>query len=127
MSRRRAAADWRRIKKNLNFSVAEAAELLGVSAQTVRNWIAAGLPAIRMPGLTLILGKDLRPYLQSRRRERKRPCPPGALFCFKCKDHRTPEPDCVEVQSGPGAPMLHGLCPACATLMYRRISRAAAL
>jgi molybdopterin-binding protein len=51
------------------FRIAEAAELLGVSDDTVRRWIDAGkLTTVKSPGPTAIGGRELAALVESRAR-----------------------------------------------------------
>jgi excisionase family DNA binding protein len=77
-------------KLHRSYSAEEAARTLGVHKGTVRNWIKAGLPTVDKTRPVLILGSQLRDWLEQRRKAGKRPCPPGKLYCFKCREPRSP-------------------------------------
>ena len=70
--------------------VETAARLFGVHRNTVRSWQKAGLAAIDTVKPALIRGVTLRTFLESRRKAARRPCPPGTLYCFKCRAARAP-------------------------------------
>ena len=105
-----------------SYSIAEASEALCVCTNTVRNWIKTGLPTLRPRGELLILGGDLKDFLARRERERKRPCPPGAMYCFRCNTPRTPPPELVEAAEIGVSLKLLGICPSCGGLMHRTVS-----
>jgi len=114
----------RLVKIHRNYSVDDIARRFGVHTQTVRNWIKAGLPTLDRLRPLLIHGRELAAFLQSRRTKAKRPCPPGTIYCMRCRAPRAPaggmadfEP--VTATSG----NLIGICDVCEALMYRRARR----
>jgi hypothetical protein len=112
----------RRVKLHRNYSVEEATKCLKVHKHTVRNWIKHGLPIVGGRGQTLVLGPDLRAFLETRRSQAKRPCLPGYLFCLKCREPKPPAGGMVEYASITATSgNLKALCPACLTVMHRRI------
>lgn len=121
MRRRRASA--RRVKKHYNYTVEEAAELVGVHPHTVRRWIASGgLPALCEKRPHLILGPDLVAFLSTPHAKKTR-LKPGEIYCVKCHLPKPPAlgmADYVPFNDRTGN--LKGLCPACETLMHRRVS-----
>ena len=113
----------RRVKIHRNYTVEEAAMLLGVHKNTVRAWLRAGLQAIDERRPTLILGRQLSTFLHARREGRRRRCRPGQFYCFRCRTPRT-SVGC-KAQYLPITPTsgnLTGLCSDCGTRMYRRVS-----
>ena len=113
-------------KKHRSYSVAEAARLFEVHRQTVRHWIKHGLPTVGGSGPKLILGEDLSEYLTKRRDARKVRCPPGTLYCIRCRAPKRPagdETDCVSTTTD--FRNLRGICPDCGLLMHRRVKRSA--
>lgn len=115
----------RLVKIHRSYEVGEAAALLGVHKNTVREWIKGGLPVVDDRRPVLILGSELRSFLQERRSRNKRSCKPGEFYCLKCRAPRWPagnmadfQPDTEKVGS------LVALCCECETVMYRRISTA---
>lgn len=123
MRRRRASA--RRVKKHYNYTVEEAAELVGVHPHTMRRWIASGaLPALTEKRPHLILGPDLEAFLTAPNAKKTR-LKPGELYCVKCHAPKRPAlgmADYAPFNDCTGN--LKGLCPACETLMHRRVSLA---
>jgi hypothetical protein len=74
-----------------SYTVEEAALFLEVHKRTVRNWIIKGLPVCDDKRPLLILGTDLKLFLQQQRKQNKRKCKPCELYCLKCRESRLPE------------------------------------
>jgi len=116
----------RLIKLHRSYSVEEAARALGAHKNSVRGWIKDGLPTIDRSRPSLILGQDLRTYLEGKRKAAKRPCPPGTLYCFKCRQPRAPALDMVEAtRQNATTGNLSAICEVCDTMMHRRTRLAA--
>jgi excisionase family DNA binding protein len=119
---------WRRpnprlIKIHRSYSIDEAARLLRAHKNTVRTWIKQGLPIIDRRRPTLIHGADLSAFLKNRRNRAKQPCPPGYMYCFKCRSPQKPAARMADyLPITPTSGNLRGLCPHCGTLMHRRAS-----
>jgi excisionase family DNA binding protein len=120
----RGRANYRLVKIHRSYTVAEAAAVLRVDRNTVRQWITRGLPTCDARRPVLILGHDLIAFLKARRAVNKRPCAPGEIYCVRCRVPRNPAGDLAEYQ-----PMtatlgnLVGICPTCDTLIFRRVNR----
>ena len=110
-----------RVKLHRIYSVRELAECLGVHEHSVRYGQSNGLKAIDGNRPTLFEGATARAFLLARQTIRKRPCPPGTIYCFKCREPRAPGLDMVEFIPGKGTTgNLMALCDACGTIMNRR-------
>lgn len=115
-----------RVKLHRLYSVHELATHLGVHKNTIGNWQRNGLDPIDHGRPILFRGATVREFLTKRNGTRKRPCPPGTLYCFRC---RTPRPpalgllEYVSITSRSGN--LRGFCETCETLMHRSVSRSA--
>lgn len=113
----------RRAKIHRSYTVEEAARLFGVHKQTVRNWLAAGLPALKSKKPHLIHGSELQAFLAKRRQALKQKCRPGELFCLRCRSPKCPAGDMLDY-----LPMslvsgnFRGICPTCNGLIHRRVS-----
>lgn len=111
----------RLIKLHRSYSPDEAARTLGVHKHTVRNWIKAGLPTVDKSRPVLMLGTEMRPWLEKQRKAAKRPCTPGTFYCFKCREPKSPALGMVEYQPmNDNSGMLIALCIDCSTIMHRR-------
>lgn len=122
MSGRRA--NPRLIKLHRSYTVPEAARVLGVHKNSIRSWIKAGLPTVEKSRPMLIHGDEMRAWLDKKRKEAKRPCPPGAFFCLKCRAPKSPALGMVEFQPfSETSGSLIALCTDCDTMMFRRARR----
>ena len=114
-------ANPRLLKMHRSYSVEEAALKLGVHKNSIRGWIKAGLPILDNSRPIIILGGELKAWLDKKRKAAKRPCPPGTFYCFKCRTPKAPALGMVEYK-----PMnkttgnLIALCTDCGTMMHRR-------
>lgn len=122
MARHRAGI--RGIRIHRNYEVADVANILGVSRQTVLRWIKRGLPALTDRKPYLILGSDLVDFLKVRSKPRQK-CQPHECYCVRCREPRRPAGDMAEfVPLSPSSGNLRAICPVCGTLMHRRLSTA---
>jgi len=122
----RTRIDPRRAKLHRSYTVEEVARLFGVHRNTARAWMKAGLAAIDDAKPALVQGVTLRAFLEARRKAARRPCPPGTLYCFKCRDGRAPALGMVDfVTRETGAGDLRAFCEVCGTVMHRRAKEAA--
>lgn len=115
-----------RVKGLLNYTVRELAERLGVHKNTVGHWQRNGLDPIDNKRPYLFHGGTVRAFLISRNKSRRSPCPPGSLYCFRCRAPRRPIPTSAEyhrMPSGPGN--LRATCGECRTAMHRRVRHSA--
>jgi hypothetical protein len=125
MKARGRTPDVRRIKSRYAYTTFEAADVLGVHRNTVRNWLREGLASLNEKRPILMLGADLKAFLSSRRKARRRPCEAGQIFCIKCRSPKVPAfgmSDYVPISSTLGS--LVGLCPDCGMLIRRWTSLA---
>lgn len=114
--------NYRLAKIHRNYTVEEAARLLSVHRNTVRQWIKRGLPVIGGHPV-LILGRELRVFLHQRREQSKRHCRSNELFCFRCRELRTPAADMVEYEPiAANRGRLVALCSQCESVMYRSVN-----
>src|SRR5262249_38499539 len=97
--------------------------LYGVHRNTVRQWIKSGLAVCDARRPILILGTALADFLHKRRLARRRPCPPGHLYCVRCREPRYPAEGMADyVATSATLGNIQGLCPICGTLMNRRVN-----
>lgn len=81
MARRVSA---RRVKTNSQYTYDSAADLLGVSAQTVRLWRRSGLQVLDSQKPHLILGFALKDFLSNRSNRPKRRLARDQFLCMAC-------------------------------------------
>lgn len=117
--------DPRVIKLNRTYDVAELAKRLGVHKNTVRHWQAEGLKPLDRRRPLLFHGSMVRAFLLSRSASRKSSCPPGTLYCFKCRAPRPPAlgmVDYIPINATGGN--VRAICATCETVMHRRAAQA---
>ncbi len=123
--RKRHRPNHRLVKIHRNYTVEEAADLLGRHKNTVRAWIKAGLPVTDGMRPTLIFGLDLRNFLSARRAKNRQTCPPGHIFCVRCREPKPPAGDMADyLPMSDTTGNLRGICPDCDTLIHRRVNMA---
>jgi hypothetical protein len=111
-------------KLHRTYTVEEVARLFGVHRNTVRNWLKAGLKVIDDRRPLMIQGSVLRAFLQARREAARRRCPPGTLYCFRCRVPRPPAEGCSYTPETGRVGMLRASCGVCGTCMFRRARQA---
>ncbi len=112
-------------KIHRNYTLGEIATLYGVHCNTVRAWIARGLPTVDERRPVLVLGSHLAAFLHARRVANKRPCRPGEIYCLRCREPRRPAHGAVRYRPlTPTLGNLVGLCGCCGAGLNRRVSLA---
>ena len=110
----------RLIKLHRPYSIDEAARALGAHKNTVRGWITDGLQITDSGRPTLILGHELRRYLENKRKASKRPCGPGQFYCFKCRQPMRAALGMVDyLPRNSLAGNLKAICEGCGAIMHR--------
>ena len=108
-------------KLHRSYTVHELAERLDVHKNTVRQWIKGGLPVVDGTRPVLILGSDFQAWWGKQRKAAKRPCQPGQMYCFKCREPKAPAFGMVDyVAANAATGNLKALCETCGTMMHRR-------
>jgi excisionase family DNA binding protein len=108
-------------KIHRSYTVEEVAKLYSVHKNTVRSWVKQGLLTSDNRKPMLILGRDLKEFLQVRRTRNKRPCQSGEIYCVRCREPKSPAGDMVDYQPlTPTLGTLVGICPSCDAIIYRR-------
>ena len=111
----------RRAKLHRSYDVSELADRLGMHRNSVRLWIRDGLPVVDGTRPVLILGSDFQAWWGKRRKAAKRPCQPGQMYCFKCREPKAPALGMVDyVATNAATGNLKALCETCGTAMHRR-------
>ena len=114
-----------RVKLHRSYSVAELATCLSVHKNTVRHWQANGLEPVEPRKPYLFHGATAREFLAKRNASRKRPCPPGTLYCLRCRQPRPPAlgmVDYLPLRADSGN--LRAICATCEAIMHRRVRKA---
>lgn len=123
MSARRA--NPQRVKLHRSYSTKELAARLGVHKNTVRHWQRNGLKPIDGNRPVMIQGGAVRAFLAKRNASRKRPCTPGTLYCFRCRQARPPALGMLDyLAATPASGNLRAICAVCDGLMHQRIRNA---
>jgi excisionase family DNA binding protein len=112
-----------RVKIHYSYTPAELAKRLGVHKNTIRNWTRDGLqPLAGRP--ILFHGGSVRAFLAASNADRRKPCPPGTFYCFRCRERRAPALGMVDFMDRlTGAGYLTAVCEACGAIMNRRARR----
>jgi hypothetical protein len=115
-------ANPQRVKLHRSYSTKELATRLGVHKNTVRHWQRNGLKPIDGNRPVMFQGGAVRAFLAKRNASRKRPCPPGKLFCFRCREHRPPALGMLDyLATTPASGNMRAICAVCDGLMHQRI------
>lgn len=113
------------VKRHYSYTVQELATCIGVHKNTVRNWQEEGLEPIDGGRPVLFHGSAVREFLARRKADRKRPCSPGTLYCFHCRQPRPPALGMVEfVSINATSGNLRAMCSHCEVMMHRRARKA---
>lgn len=123
--RTRQRPNPQRVKINRNYSVEEIACLFGIHKNTVRAWLKSGLEPIDHRRPALILGAALADFLRAKRKQRKRPCQAGEMYCVRCRAVKKPAGNMAEYRPiTDKLGNLMGICPDCESMIFRRVSLA---
>lgn len=110
-------------KIHRSYTIEEVAGLYGVHKNTVRGWIEKGLPLNDDKKPILILGSELRDFLQSKRNKNKQKCQPDEIYCVRCKSKQHLEKDLVEYEAiNDSTGRLIAICPACECMINKYIN-----
>jgi hypothetical protein len=113
------------VKLHRAYSIGELAERLAVHKNTVRHWQHDGLQPIDNNRPILFQGATIRAFLSKRNASRKRPCPPGTMYCFRCRTPRPPALGMVDyIPLNAVSGNLKAICAICDTIMHRRARHA---
>jgi excisionase family DNA binding protein len=112
-----------RLKRNLIYTVAKAADAVGMHRQTVTRWIThGGLPADRNRRPWLIRGDECKDWLSRRHDSARTMLKSGEVYCLPC--HRPVQPDggFAEFRRRTERPgMLVGIRPLSDRLIHRAV------
>ena len=114
------------IKVHRSYDTGELADCLGVHKNTVRHWQRDGLKPNDKGRPLLFQGERVRAFLMARIASRKRPCTPGTLYCFRCRQPQPPALGMVDYLAVTAASgNLRAICGKCEAIMHRRVRRSA--
>lgn len=112
-----------RAKIHRNYTVEEVASLFDAHKNTVRNWIKKGLPVCDDQRPALILGSELREYLQAQRKVNKQKCKPYEMYCMRCRSPQRPAENMVDYEPITASTgRLIGLCSCCEGIINKYAS-----
>jgi hypothetical protein len=110
-------------KIHRSYTVGEVAILFAVHKNTVRTWVKEGLPTNDNKRPMLILGSDLKHFLQSKRQSKKRKCLPHEIYCLRCRSPQIPAENMVDFEPiNCRLGTLIGLCPSCEGIINKFFS-----
>lgn len=110
-------------KIHRSYTVGEVAVLYSVHKRTVRNWIKSGLFTYREKRPNLILGTDLRMFINNQRKGYKNECEQSEIYCFKCRTPQKPNVKTVEfIKHSNGIGRLFARCNKCDSKMNKYFS-----
>jgi hypothetical protein len=113
--------DPRAVKLNRCYDIAELAAQLRVHKNTVRHWQRDGLVPLDGGRPVLFHGSVVRTFLETRNAKRKSPCPPGTMYCFRCRAPRKPALSMIEfIPLNATSGNIRALCGTCEATMHRR-------
>ena len=113
------------MKIHRSYAVDEAARVLKVHKHTIRGWLKKGLSPIDAEFPILIHGQDLRNFLEQKKQSARKRCPPGHIYCLRCRAPKFPAgqmADYIPVSSTKG--LIRAICPDCGSLINRLTSLA---
>ncbi|MXO65301.1 helix-turn-helix domain-containing protein [Altericroceibacterium endophyticum] len=115
----------KQVKIHHSYTVHELAERLGVCRSTIRNWQRKGLAPIDGQRPYLFQGVHVRRFLEEQKAKRRQPCPPGTMYCLRCRQPREPALGMVDFSPlRPGTGNLKAICCQCGAVMHRRARQA---
>ena len=112
--------DLRRIRTSKTYTLIEIAKTLDRHIATVRVWVRNGLPLLSDQLPILVLGSELKNWLQKTRSAKACICQPDEMYCFKCREPRKPKPETVTIiPRNEKTVSIKGQCEICDTRMNR--------
>ena len=89
----------RLIQRNHAYTILEVCALYKVHKCTVRGWRKNGLPIDDQNWPPIIMGYDLKNYLDNKQEARKCPLQEDEFYCSKCKRARRSKPDKISFEN----------------------------
>ncbi|MBG02679.1 MAG: hypothetical protein CMM59_01215 [Rhodospirillaceae bacterium] len=112
------------IRRDYTYTVAEVADLYGITSDTVFRWIRnEGLQRVPHSRKYFVHSSELVAFLTTRNRRNKKPSRTNAIFCCKCRRPREPELVSLSFQVLPNKTVrIRGLCSECGTRVNKVVS-----
>ena len=115
-----------RVLLNVEYSLSELENLVGVHQRTLLDWTTMGLPHRHeaVSHKTWVNGREFAQWVDQVRQwnQRFNPMQPGEVYCLKCR--KSVMPTETRIIDEPGKPRrLTGQCPECGGVAYRGVSR----
>ncbi len=113
------------VKINRSYTVEEAASIFPVHKNTIRSWIKNGLATCGDQRPLLILGCELKEFIQLKRKKNKQTCQTHEIFCLRCKSPKLPAGNMVDYEPmSVSTGRLIGICPTCGGIINKYFSLA---
>jgi len=114
----------RRVKFHRQYTYDDAADTLGVTPHTVRAWRAVGLAVLDSQKPHLILGGELKRFIENRMAKPSRKLAPDEFYCMSCRAPRAPYGAMADyVPFNPTRGRLVALCGVCEASCNKFVSR----
>ena len=114
------------IKPKYAYQLKQISNLYGISIRTVRNWIKEGLQIVESIYPYLVIGSELKRFLDKKQQDRKTKLSINEFFCAKCRQARKPLSNVVSLKYsgktvGRGIKdfTIQGSCEVCGTKLNR--------
>lgn len=108
------------VKIHRSYTVSQITHLYPVHKNTVRSWIKEGLATTDKERPLLILGRDLKRYLQEKREGNQKKCKSSEIYCVKCRAPKIPAENMVDYKPiNKSQVLLSGLCPTCENIINK--------
>ncbi|MEO4042140.1 site-specific integrase [Hoeflea sp. CAU 1731] len=105
-----------------SYTIPEAAQALDRTEDTIREWIAAGLPLMDDKEPPMILGHELKKILREKWEGRRQKCGPFEFYCCGCQKPQLPELASLLVESRKeGTFNAKARCAVCGTAVNRTL------
>lgn len=118
----------KQIRRRTSYSLEEVAELLGKGKRTCFRWIEEGLEVVEIDAKPLlVMGYELRRFLEEKGKKNKSPMEKNELFCLHCKKPSKAKSGSEQInptgkkigKDNREQMMKTGLCEVCGGKMYR--------
>ena len=110
-------------KIHRSYTVEEVSCLFSVHKNTVREWVKKGLRICDNQRPMLILGSDLREFIQAKNTKRKQKCRLYEMYCLRCRAPRKPADNMIEYEPISNITgRLIGICSCCEGIINKFIT-----